>query len=118
MALAYHQPMETEAMSIWYQLIGIVKYLQRTGQSISYKQLQKKLHISDRTLQLGLKTLSQLGYTLTINQDQALSVTDFQQPLIKDDTLINSFLNILTEELFQQQYFNQVPLNIIQNIIK
>lgn len=117
LALAYHQPTQTEAIDIWYQLIGIAKYLHRTGKSVTYQQIQTKLQISDRTLKLGLETLSHLGYIITYSKER-LQITSYQQATLIPQKDLDSFLETLTEELFQQQYFNQVPLNIIQNLTK
>ncbi|TVQ45800.1 MAG: single-stranded-DNA-specific exonuclease RecJ [Gloeocapsa sp. DLM2.Bin57] len=114
LALAYHQPTQTQAIDIWYQLIGIAKYLHRTGKSVTYQQIQTKLQISDRTLKLGLETLSHLGYIITYSEE-GLQITSHQQSTLIPQKYLDSFLETLTEELFQQQYFNQVPLNIIQN---
>ncbi len=92
-----------QARDIWYQLIGIAKYLLRTGQSVTSEKLQTKLQISDRSLSIGLETLTYLGYTIT-NLEQKLCVNSYQPPLVVPQENIDFFLEILNEELFQKRY--------------
>lgn len=117
LALAYDTPPPVEALEVWRQLIGIAKYLQRTGVTVSYQQLTEKLKISDRALELGLQTLSNLGFTLSKIKPQQLQIIDYQPSEILPEEAIKLFLDIVTEEQFQQTYFSQVPLAIIENTV-
>ncbi|MCA1991630.1 MAG: single-stranded-DNA-specific exonuclease RecJ, partial [Coleofasciculus sp. S288] len=106
-------------VEIWEQLVGIAKFLSRTGQSATLRQLQEKLDLSDRTLQLGLKTLSLLGFqvkhldwTLTITLPPTFTFSDTTDPVATNAIL--DFLFAIEEEQFRRQYFYQVPLSTIQ----
>lgn len=102
-----------DAQTIWKQLVGIAKYLNRTQKQVTKLQLQKKLNVSDRILDLSLQTLAKIGFTWDIIdnfyqfswQENKLN-PDFQEAL---DFLFSA----IKEEQFQQQYFYQVPLATI-----
>jgi single-stranded-DNA-specific exonuclease len=72
--------------------------------------------LSDRTLQLGLYALSQLGfqvkhldYSVAISWHPSSEDTD---PAVNEAAQI--FLEAVEEEQFLRQYFYQVPLSTIQ----
>ena len=116
LAIAYPPPNQQPAGEIWQQLVGIAKFLSRTGQSATLAQLQDKLDLSDRTLHLGLNALSPLGFELKhldwavqINWNPTFSSSD----AANDATL--DFLAAVEEEQFLRQYFYQVPLSTIQS---
>ncbi len=113
LALAYPPPKQLSPQQIWEQLVGIAKYLSRTGKTATKAQFQEKLGLSDRTLNLGFKTLSKLGFDCQNNHESlqfSLSSDVFRE--IGDN--ISSFLEAVAEEQFQRQYFYQVPLSTIQ----
>ena len=113
LVLAYTADQLDDAREIWQQLVGIVKYLVRTQKPVSKLQIQTKLNLSDRTFALWLKTLEQIGfkYKLENNLYQfALKEKELNSDL---DHELESFLLAIQEEKFQQQYFYQVPLPII-----
>jgi len=105
--LAYDQPPHTEAIAVWRELVGVAKYLERTQTTVSYDRIQQKLQISDRSLELGLEILGKLGYSFESTQPRVLKINQYQQPTDIPEAEINNFLEILTEEIFQQQYFNK-----------
>ena len=113
LALAYPPPKQLSPQQIWEQLVGIAKYLSRTGKTATKAQFQEKLGLSDRTLNLGFKALSKLGFDCQNNHESlqfSLSSDVFRE--IGDN--ISSFLEAVAEEQFQRQYFYQVPLSTIQ----
>ncbi len=113
LVLAYSPSDFVDDQTIWKQLIGIAKYLSRTKKQVTKLQLQEKLNLSDRILDLSLQTLAKIGFTWDIIdnfyqffwQENQLN-PDFQQDL---DVLFSA----IKEEQFQQQYFYQVPLSTI-----
>ena len=117
LALAYDGPTQIEAMDTWRKLVGIAKYLQRTQTTITDHQLTTILQISDRALELGLESLKSLGFNITWVEPKSIKILDYQETPTISDNLVNSFLDLVTEEQFQQQYFSQVPLEIVENTI-
>lgn len=113
LVLAYSSPENLNSQQVWQQLVGIAKYVSRTQESVTKQQLTEKLDISDRSLNLGLETLSHVGFTLSHKQDQLQFQwlgevsNDVQQK-------INQFLEAIEEEQFQRQYFYQIPITILK----
>jgi single-stranded-DNA-specific exonuclease len=120
LAIAYPAPPRTPPQDIWQQLVGIAKFLNRTGQTATRQQLLEKLEMGDRTLQLGFRTLIYLGFTLSY-ADNALRAT-WQLPDKSSDSnrqltqAVQQFLIAVKEEQFRRQYFYQVPLTTIQAV--
>jgi single-stranded-DNA-specific exonuclease len=119
LAIAYPPPHQKPPHEIWQTLVGIAKFLSRTGQSATLAQLQEKLDISDRTLQLGLIALAHLGFQVE-HLDWAVAATWHPDSAFSDttnpvtDEATQAFLQAVEEEQFLQQYFYQVPLSTIQ----
>jgi single-stranded-DNA-specific exonuclease len=116
LALAYPPPTPLSPHQIWQQLVGIAKFLSRTKQTATLAQLQEKLDLSDRTLQLGLSYISSLGFqvkyinwAIQIEWHPSSNVTN---SMIEET--IQTFLAAVEEEQFLRQYFYQVPLSTIQ----
>ncbi len=120
LAIAYAVPPQTEPQMLWQQLVGIAKYLSRTGQSATRLQLLDKLGIGDRALKLGFQTLELLGFTLRFN-DKAFHVSWQEHPSrFSTDTALTAaveqFAIAVKEEQFRRQYFYQVPLATMQAV--
>ncbi len=117
LAIAYPQPEPLPPREIWQQLVGIAKFLSRTGKSVTVAQLQDKLNISDRTIELGLQSLSSLGFQVEY-LDWLININ--WQPSVDDITSIDhaaiAFLSAVAEEQFLRQYFYQVPLTTMQTM--
>jgi single-stranded-DNA-specific exonuclease len=127
--LAYPPPAENAPIDCWRRLVGVAKYLSRTGIFASQEQLCQQLHISRRSLEIGLHLLKQYGFQIE-RSGQELSFAwqpedaKSQQPeldLRETDSRslaeIQPFLDAVQEEQFQRQYFHQVPLPLIQAIV-
>ncbi|MBD1931368.1 MULTISPECIES: single-stranded-DNA-specific exonuclease RecJ [Cyanophyceae] len=115
LAIAYHPPEPIPPDQIWLQLVGIAKYLSRTGETASDDQISQKLGISDRTLQLGLDALSHLGFfvkQLDWNFQISFHPEESSSSLAKN--AIEQFIAAVQEEQFRQKYFYQVPLSAIR----
>ncbi|PSB12091.1 single-stranded-DNA-specific exonuclease RecJ [Pleurocapsa sp. CCALA 161] len=112
LVLAY-EAASIDAMAIWQQLVGIAKYLSRTQKSVTKSQIQAKLNLSDRAFDLGLKALSDVGLTAKLQGNQYYFDLITNNIDINSNNSLDSFLSIIQEENFQQQYFYQVPLSTI-----
>jgi len=131
LAIAYTLPTPQPPMDIWQTLVGIAKYLSRTGKTATRQQLLDKLELSDRALQLGFKTLMLLNFEVQ-HHDQSFAIMDnaIRETLAKLSTeipteiaptetppaltdAVQNFLNAVKEDQFRRQYFFQVPVSII-----
>ncbi|PSB25324.1 single-stranded-DNA-specific exonuclease RecJ [Stenomitos frigidus] len=119
LAIAYPMPPHQAPQEIWQQLVGIAKYLSRTGQTATRTQLLDKLGIGDRPLKLGFQTLEYLGFTLRY-ADNAFQMTWQEQASHQTETqltaAVEQFAIAVNEEQFRRQYFYQIPLATIQAI--
>jgi single-stranded-DNA-specific exonuclease len=116
LALAYSPPQTVEPKQIWHQLVGVAKYLSRTGKGATRDKLKEKLGLSDRTLELGLKTLSRSGFTCHY-QNKSWYFRHAANISPEADSAIALFLEAIGEEQFQSQYFAQVSLSTLQSQI-
>ena len=111
LALDYRNPTQNN----WSQLIGIAKYLARTGEHISPQHYCDRLVVSATTLQMGLEILRDLGFKIANKQD-GLQISPIENPPKTSElTAAESSWTIrVREERFRQHYFAQVSLTIIQ----
>jgi single-stranded-DNA-specific exonuclease len=119
LAIAYAAPATPDPIDLWQQLIGIAKYLSRTGQIATRKQLLDKLQLGDRTLQIGFRALQQLGFEIR-SSDQGFqffwqSLEAIHQSQETWETASNVFLLAIQEEQFHRQYFYKIALATIQS---
>ena len=126
LAIAYPQPQPLSAQETWKTLLGIAKFLSRTGQWATLVQLQEKLDLSDRTVELGLNALSAIGFEVS-HQDWGVQISwhgrewssDWPLATLRERTnvagndAIAIFFAAIEEEQFRRQYFYQVPLSTI-----
>lgn len=119
LAIAYPAPLPISPPVVWQQLVGIAKYLSRTGHMATRTQLLEKLALSDRSLQLGFKTLTHLGFRLSYT-NQAFQIGWTETPRSVADSRLaeamEQFFVAVKEEHFRRQYFYQVPLSTIQAV--
>ncbi|MFB2835784.1 single-stranded-DNA-specific exonuclease RecJ [Floridanema evergladense] len=120
LAIAYPPPQQTPPEEIWQRLIGIAKFLSRTGKTATIIQFQQKLGISDTCLHLGLQTLTKLGFTIK-NGDGYVKITgntQFESVILDEKVLssIEQFLATVKEEQFRRQYFSEVPIATIRSV--
>ncbi|TYQ31221.1 single-stranded-DNA-specific exonuclease RecJ [Pseudanabaena sp. UWO310] len=112
LALTYPNPQQINGKIAWQTLVGIAKYLSRTGKEIKRSQLVAKLGIGDRDiLQMGFDELQQYGYAV-----QAIdNPLDPDNPTIRikaitlnttPPTLCQKFIQAANELTFQQQFFD------------
>ena len=121
LALAYPAPTPQTAVAVLEQLLGITKFLARTGQSVTIHQLQKQLGISDRALRYGRDGLEAIGLELIIAPDQqqlrVKSKGNRSNPLLTDLPEIRDFLAVVAEEIFTLQYFWQVSTQTLHSVL-
>lgn len=106
---------ETPEM-IWQKLIGIAKYLSRTGAQTTPEKIKEKLNLSDRSLNIGLLALEKAGFH-TQRQLNSLTITSHPKPPLSEDFIVDQFMALVKEEQFKHQYFSQIPLTTYQNIL-
>jgi len=119
LALAWSKPQLVPPNQIWLSLLGIAKYLSRTGETVTRVQLHQKLGIGDQTLYLGFQALTNLGFKVSFQERSfRISSTELVPTVLDTDCLqtIEKFLAAVREEQFQRQYFYEVPLSTIQAI--
>lgn len=124
LAIAYPPTATIKPEAIWQQLVGIAKYLSRTGETATWEQLQQKLKIGDRTLDLGIETLKSIGFAMEISAaedptQQILQVKNYNfslQNTAEATQLVTDFLAAVQEEQFLKTYFYQVPLATLQSM--
>jgi single-stranded-DNA-specific exonuclease len=117
LALAFPSPSQTPPPDTWQKLVGIAKYLSRTGNRATRQQMLDKLEMGDHSLYLGIKTLSYLGFAFDYSEN-AFTVTWVPpQPPPQErefNQALQEFFVALQEEHFRRQYFYQVPLETIR----
>jgi single-stranded-DNA-specific exonuclease len=119
LAIAYRPPTLTPPAEVWRSLVGIAKYLSRTGQIATRKQLLEKLEIGDRALQLGFQSLAALGFSIQ-TQAHGFQMSWNAAPLSPDaeePAAIAQFLVSVKEEQFRRQYFANLPLETIRAVL-
>ena len=116
LALAYSAFSETRIDTL-KQLIGIAKYLSRTQLIIPVEQLKNQLELSDQSLKLGLQILSKTGFEI-IDYEENMGFNFINQIKPIDNIKIQLFCDVLEEEKFQRQYFCQVPLTTLRNMLQ
>lgn len=117
LALAYSTPHFEPPLAIWQQLVGLAKYLSRTGKPVTQYQLQNKLGIGDRSLQVGFRALKLIGFPVTVLEQEFRITLQAPAQHPTDQELaeaIEQFSRAVQEEQFMQQFFYQVPLPTIQ----
>ncbi|MEO1404022.1 MAG: single-stranded-DNA-specific exonuclease RecJ [Cyanobacteria bacterium J06635_1] len=123
LVLAYPPPNDFDFVVVWKTLLGLAKYLSRTGQPVTDEQLQTRLHIGAKSLEHGLQALSVAGFDIT-HSPAGLTFTgpataSPKTPLHNTDRLdkVRDFLKAVREEDFRKQYFYQVPLATAQTVM-
>ncbi len=114
-AISYPAYITAAAIERYQQWVGIAKYLARTGQFVTTERLKQKLRCSPQTLELGLQTLNHVGFKTEVTEQTTLRIQG-SEPAADANQRVQTFLQAIQEEQFQQQYFQAVPLETIQAI--
>ncbi|MEM8642119.1 MAG: single-stranded-DNA-specific exonuclease RecJ [Cyanobacteria bacterium P01_G01_bin.54] len=114
LALNYAQPDGPNPDAVWQTLVGIAKYLLRTGAIATLTQLQHQMGLDRALLFQGLHLLRCLGFELEQTAQQ-LRVLAWQEPdaAIATAAMVR-FKAALTEAQFRQRYFAQVSLETVR----
>jgi single-stranded-DNA-specific exonuclease len=113
LAIAYPPPSQQSPAQTWQTLVGIAKYLSRTGKTTTVQEIAQKLELSDRLVRLGLQTLEPLGFT--VEQSDRLQIRRAETAIEVQDSAAQ-FLELIQEEQFRRRYFYEVPLATIQAV--
>ncbi|MGJ3247866.1 MAG: single-stranded-DNA-specific exonuclease RecJ [Elainellaceae cyanobacterium] len=124
LAIAYPPPTLDSPTHIWKTLVGIAKYLSRTGKSTTLAHLETRLDVSDRTLHIGLNALYAIGFiaVFSSNDQKTISITAGESrykdsgdaPMI--EPMVEKFMSAVREENFRKSYFYTVPVEIIRDV--
>jgi single-stranded-DNA-specific exonuclease len=117
LALVYDTQPLPNTLETWQKMLGIAKYLANHKTPISFLQLKNKLFLTDATLQLGLNALQEQGFTQEILDTNTVKFT-FTNPVNDAENIaLEKFCLVLAEERFKSQYFEQVSLDTIQEVV-
>jgi len=122
LAIAYQAPPAIDPLESWQTLVGLAKYLSRTGQTATRSQLLRKLGVGDRPLRAGIQALQALGMTVTAQPDgfqfqwNPASLSPPSPPEAHLNPAVEAFLSAVEEEQFRRQYFATVPIATIRAI--
>ena len=118
LVLAYRVPEAAALNDRWQTLVGLAKYLSRTGQTVSRDQLGNRLQISDAVLTAGLQALSSLGFEINQSEEnlhiQHISQTASTETIAR---AAQRFILALQEEQFRHDYFHRVPVDTAQTVM-
>lgn len=120
LAIAYSPPSHEPPVNSWQTLVGIAKYLSRTGKAATRVQVLNKLGLGDRPLQLGIRALQQSGFSVT-SSEAGLHMIYYPDASISEGdqrAAIEAFFVAIQEERFQQRYFYTVPIATIRAIAR
>ncbi|BAU45013.1 single-stranded-DNA-specific exonuclease RecJ [Leptolyngbya sp. O-77] len=122
LAIAYQLPPAIDPLESWQTLVGLAKYLSRTGQVATRSQLLRKLGLGDRPLRAGIQALQVLGMTVTALpnglqfQWNPADLSTQSPTAAQVNQTIEAFLSAVEEEQFRRQYFATVPAATIRAI--
>ncbi|MFM2430579.1 MAG: hypothetical protein RLZZ511_1792 [Cyanobacteriota bacterium] len=118
LAIAYGNSTATTTDHLWLQLLGIAKYLGRTGNHVPRQKLQQQLGISTASLKAGFQALQSLGFKVK-SQDDGFTIDLPKQspfPPTQYAEASQTFQQALQEEAFRRNYFSQIPFSLLQAI--
>lgn len=117
-ALAYGEPQQPDAEEIWLQLVGVAKYLGRTGKWVSRGSIQEKLQIGDRPLEVGFERLRWLGFQVRWQGSQLqVTVCESVESEMAFWAIAQPFLEAVNEEQFRRRYFLKAPVRTLEETI-
>lgn len=122
LALTYGHPPRTTPTQAWQRLIGITKYLSRTGAQIGLDRLQKELGLSALAVTKGLDTLTALGVEIFVypqpeqpDAQPAISCR-YPQAIAANPQAVEQFALTVAEEQFRRHYLAQIPTPTLQQV--
>jgi single-stranded-DNA-specific exonuclease len=118
LAIAFPDSSFASPVQVWQELIGIAKYLSRTGTVVSRSQLHQRLGVSNQLLNIGLQSLQALGFTITFANTSDLNIRGMPTQMATLEQIQATFLRSVQEEQFRQQYFREIPIPILQQMMR
>jgi single-stranded-DNA-specific exonuclease len=116
LAIAYPPPPIADPAAVGQQLIGIAKYLSRTGAPATARQFQEQLGIGDRSLHIGCHSLRELGFKITVSH-RGYRISWHQECSESEiAAAMQPFLAAVQEEQFRRHYFYTVSVATIQAV--
>ena len=115
LALAYDTPAIADPEAAFKVLIGIAKYLVKAKKIVPLETVQQKIGCGDRPFKLALAALINCGFDYELIDDNLSIKTVKKQD---QPEKIVRFQTAFLEEKFQQQYFCDVPLPVIQQALE
>ena len=99
------EPPAYEAEQVWQQLMGLAKYLCRTGDLVDPEGLAAHLGIGVSLLELGLETLETIGIMVDRHHNQLqMRPTHEKAPPSRQQAALYQFLISIQEAQFQRRY--------------
>jgi single-stranded-DNA-specific exonuclease len=121
LALDYQSTNLATSREILQQLVGIAKYMANMSKEVELDRLKSKLKIGDRTVQLGLDALVEIGFQISLQQESNLLKISFsssknsQEVDLYSLNAVQKFLMAIDEEQFKRNYFLHVPVYAIES---
>jgi single-stranded-DNA-specific exonuclease len=119
-AIAFAPPDPTPPEQIWQQLVGIAKYLSRTGTQVTLDRISHRLGMSNRVLEMGLIALEKIGFEViylgNLIQIQASSSALKLAIDVGAQHQILKAIAAIREEQFRRQYFAKISVSTLQSV--
>ncbi|WP_052050702.1 single-stranded-DNA-specific exonuclease RecJ [Leptolyngbya sp. KIOST-1] len=117
LALTFAADDDLSPVVVWQELVGVAKYLVRTGKTVARSQLSDRLRLSAPSLAIGLSALQVSGFEITDLDDDAIAVrasSGSPDPSSAPERAqVQRFLDAVQEEQFRRRYFAQVPVTAL-----
>jgi single-stranded-DNA-specific exonuclease len=117
LALAFAPPGAPDVGGLWMRWVGLAKYLSRTGERVGRSQLLQKLGIGDRALQVGFRSIAQVGFRVSGGVDGFQFSGDGALYAEHHHEALEAWSIALQEEYFMASYFARVPLEMLAAIL-
>ncbi|MGB3309250.1 MAG: single-stranded-DNA-specific exonuclease RecJ [Nodosilinea sp.] len=104
---------DLSTVEVWQELVGLAKYLARTGIEVMRSQLGDRLRLSATSLALGMAALETAGFEVTALDDETITLQAAPDPAVPEADLVQRFLDVVQEEQFRRRYFAQVPVSAL-----
>jgi len=114
-ALTYQAQPEPSPDQTWQQLLGLAKYLSRTGQAVSLKTLADRLALSTMAIEAGLAALGEIGFQVR-HTSEGLRIARSSEIHPAPGGAIGQFWAIVSEERFHHHYFAVMPPAALQDL--
>ncbi|MGB5975332.1 MAG: single-stranded-DNA-specific exonuclease RecJ, partial [Nodosilinea sp.] len=110
LALTFAAETNVSPGEVWQELVGVAKYLARTGLAVTRSQLSDRLCLSATSLALGLAALETAGFEAAFPDIDTITIDYDPDAATLNPATVQRFLDVLNEEQFRRRYFAQVPV--------